>query len=313
MKLLIPDRLKTENLISTNVPENDHAPWAAGTTYGRGNRVISTATHTVYRSLTDSNVGNNPDLEQAALADPLIDDPNPVRWQILGATNRWRLFDSKPSVPCEHPESISVVLRPDFVFDGIAGFGIEASAVYITVVSDEAGTVYTKTLAMQDDSFVRDWYSYYFKPISQLTEFVVVDVPPYGDATVTITITRASGTVRCGQLLVGSVREIGEAVVGQTGFRGLDFSRVEQDEFGNLTTVRRAATRISDFEVFMPNSALLGFDSLMRDLRGGVAAVWIGDDDPRKAAVNYGYPLDYRVVYETSQHSVLSLQIQGIV
>jgi len=65
--------------------------------------------------------------------------------------------------------------------------------------------------------------------------------------------------------------------------------------------------------VFLSSYALSSFDSLMRDLRGGTAAVWIGDDDSRKAALNYGFYRDYRVIYTTAEYSVVSLQIQGIV
>lgn len=314
MRLIIPQGVTDATLVSSSIPENDHPQWLVGTTYARGDFVISVATHTVYRSLTDSNTGNDPDLEQVALADPLIDDPDPIRWQIISATNRWRMFDRKPSVQASAADQIEVVIAPDRIAGGVAGFGVDANSVTVTVDSvANGGEVFSRTIPMQDESLVFNWYSYYFAPLVPLTEFVVSDLPPYGDAEITVTLDRAGSTVRCGQIVVGAVQNIGITKPENTGFTGLDFSFVEQDEFGDLTTVRRAATRLSQFEILMSNSTLLGFDSLMRELRGGVAAVWIGDGDARKAAINYGFYRDYRAVYQTNDYSIMSLQVQGIV
>ena len=597
MRIIVPQDVSDRVLISSNVLENEYPNWQFSSTYARGDFVISRDTHTVYRSLVDSNSGTNPDLEQVALADPLIDDPSPVRWQVISATNRWAIFDKKPSVQAVYPEQIRVVLEPKRIVGGIAGFGVEANSVRINVQSPsiarrnllnetdtlssqsvdvgaelyflsftgtgsvtlsgasaagplvglgvgdrvslaftpsegsltltvsgsvtnaqlergeltpyqsvgdrfrrnvldntqdltasewvksnvtivpnvalapdgtmtadrivpnglvttkfisrvvsgipadtdvtitffgkaefyrnlsfqahvsqgwasdydaicecqgegtiiniatisqqpqpvivaqddgwyrvtwtirsssattdrtfqiyaanndggythfgngvdgillggvqvELGqgsvyqrvddvvpqfwdkTIFDRTVPMQDETGVSDWYSFYFAPIEPLTEFVITDLPPYGDAQIAVEIDAPGQSARCGQLVIGSLRDAGITRPENTGFTGIDFSFVEQDDFGNLTTVRRAATRLSQFEVLLSNSTLLGFDRLMRDLRGGVAAVWIGDGDTRKAAINYGFYRDYRAVYQTNNYSIMSLQIQGIV
>lgn len=313
MRVIIPQNVTDETLVSSSIPENDYPEWAVGTTYTRGQQVISIASHTVYRSLTDDNAGNDPDLEQAALSDPLIDDPDPIRWQIIGATNRWRMFDQKPSVHATAADQIEVVLEPRQIVGGLAGFGIDANSVTIVVNSASEGEVFNRTIAMQDESPVIDWSSYFFTPITQLTEFVITDIPPYGDAQITVTLDRLGATVGCGQIVVGELRTIGITQVGSTGFTGFDFSFVEQDPFGNLTTVKRAATRVSDFDVFLDSYTNLGFDRLMRDLRGGNPAVWVGDRDARKAAVNYGFYQDYRLVYASRDYSIMTIKVQGIV
>lgn len=597
MRIIVPQDVTEQVLISSNVLENEYPSWLFSSTYARGDFVISRITHTVYRSLTDSNSGHNPDLEQVALADPLIDDPSPINWQVISATNKWALFDKKPSVQTGNADQIRVVLEPQRIVGGIAGFGIDANTVTVNVqspsveqrnildetdtlatqsvdveavphflsfygtgtvtlsgastagplvgagdtdrvslaftpsagsltltvsgdvidaqlergeltnyqavgnqfrrnildntqdltaaawtksnvtivpnaalapdgtmtadrivpdglvttkfisrvvsgipadtdvtvtfygrpefytylsfrahvsqgwasdydaicncsgegeitniatiaqqpvpviVQDRDGwyrvtwtirtdgtasdrtfqifvannsggythfgnnvdgillggvqveigqgssyqrvddvpgqfwdkTVFDRVVPMQDESGVGSWYAYYFAPIELLTEFVITDLPPYGDAQIEVAISSPDQTARCGQLVIGSLRDVGITRPENTGFTGLDFSFVEQDDFGNLTTVRRAATRLSQFEILMSNSTLLGFDKLMRDLRGGVAAVWIGDGDARKAAINYGFYRDYRAVYQTNEYSLMSLQIQGIV
>lgn len=311
MKIIIPELITDDTLVSSTIPETDYAEWSSLTTYARGDFVISTTSHTVYRSLTDANLDNDPDLEQIAIADPLIEDPDPVNWQVISATNRWKMFDQKPSVRAVQASEIEVVLIPDGLISGVAGFGVKASTVVVSVVYDSV-EVYQNTLVMQDDTIVATWWDYFFAPISLLTEFVLVDVPPYSGAEITITLT-GGGDVECGQIVVGETRTIGETVFGGTSFNGLDFSFVQQDEFGDLTTVQRAATRVSNYEVVIPSGYLLGFDNLMRSLRGGTAAVWVGLEDPKRAAVNYGFYRDYRSVYQTVDISLVNLQIQGIV
>lgn len=312
MRVIIPLNVTDSILTSSSIAEDDHPQWAVGTTYARGAFVISTATHTVYRSLTADNIGNDPDVERAALADPLIDDPDPINWQVISATNRFKMFDKKPSVQATAAEQIEVALTPGQIVDGIAAFGVTATTVTISASSTiGGGVIFERTIAMQDESVVIDWYTYYFTPIAPLGEFAVVDIPPYGDAVFTVTFD-ATGNVGVGQLVIGASHDVGITDV-ESGFSGLDFSFIEQDIFGNLTTVQRAATRLSTFEVFCDTFTMLALDNLLRSLRGGVAAVWIGDEDERKAALNYGFYRDYRVVYKEGDNSILSLQIQGIV
>ncbi|WP_444460077.1 hypothetical protein [Rhodobacter capsulatus] len=312
MKILTPIAVTDATLISCSIPETDFPRWNAQTTYPRGAFVISPATHTVYRALQGDNTGHDPDLEQAALADPLIDDPDPVFWQLIGATNRWRLFDGKPSVLATAAEIIRVTLAPGVAVGGVAGFGISAAEIRVTM-TDAGAVVYRRAIAMQDETVVSDGLGYYVEPITELSEFVLTDLPPYAAAQITIEAIRRGGQVSVGQIVLGPVWSLGRPVIGGTGFQGVDFSYVKQDDYGDLTTVRRAATRLSTFETCLPNAQLLGFDTRMRSLRGGTAAVWIGSDDPRKAAINYGFYRSYRAAYQTDAWSLISIEVQGIV
>ncbi|RHZ90516.1 hypothetical protein D1114_22880 [Cereibacter sphaeroides] len=312
MKILKPVPIGEAQLVAASIPETDHPVWKANVTYARGAFVISPASHTVYRSLQDGNLGHDPDLEQLALADPLIDDPDPVQWQVIGATNRWRLFDGKPSARATAAEAITVELAPGVAIAGVAGFEISAAKVRVTMTNAGA-EIYAREIAMQDETVVGDWSGYFFEPITELSEFVLTDMPPYANATLRIEALRPGGTVSIGQLVCGPLWPVGRTAIKGSGFQGVDFSYVAQDEFGDLTTVRRAATRLSSFEVWVENARLLGLDARLRTLRGGTAAVWIGDDDPRKAAMNYGFYRGYRSAYQTDAWSLLQIDVQGIV
>ena len=312
MKIVRPVTITSSNLTSSNTAEDDYGVWSGATTYAAGDYAISTVTHTVYRSLTADNLDNDPDAEQVALADPLIADPSPINWQVIGATDRYKPFDGRPSRRVTQADSIAVTLTPGVFIGSVAGFGISAASVTVTMVDDSV-TVFTRTIAMQDEGVVVDWFSYFFEPIVELSEFAFSDLPPYSNAATTITVARTGGNVSVGQLVIGPVWDAGVAVFGGTGFSGLDFSFVETNVFGDLITVTREATRLSDFEILLGSSKLLSFDSRMRSLRGGVAAVWIADEDSTKAAINFGFYRDYRTVYQTIDYSIINVQVQGIV
>lgn len=343
MQIILPHNVSDAMLTYSNLAEDDYAEWSSATTYARGDYAISTETHTVYRSLLDTNTDNDPDLEQAALADPLVDDPSPVYWQVISATNLWKLFDKKPSNLAVGTDEIvaRLVNSTDFV-TGVGLVEVDAAEVSIRVRADpdldewflQTGTwsssgawsdavvwpdggdpnvIYIDTHPMLDDSVVGDWYEYYFAPLAETSEALFLDIPPYIGAEVEITITRTGGFPKCGQIIVGELRDFGTTMAGGTRFSGFDFSFVEQDDFGDLTTVVRAATRLSDFDAFVPSARAAVFDRMMRDLRGGRPALWIGDGDPNKAATNYGFYRNYSLAYQSADYGIFTINVQGIV
>lgn len=80
MNIIEPVRITPAMLISSNVPEDDHPDWDAGTTYGNGDRVIRS--HRIFESVQGGNTGHN----------PAADDVGEW-WVEVSATNRWRAFD----------------------------------------------------------------------------------------------------------------------------------------------------------------------------------------------------------------------------
>lgn len=313
-KIINPINISDAMLIASDIPENDYTAYNSGTTYARGDYCISTITHTVYRSLTDANTDNDPDLEQAALLDPLIDDPSPINWQVISATNLWKLFDKKPSNLTSQSNTMECTVVLGEFIQGIAGFEIDAGIVDISIYDPNSDSiVYTKTINMQDESVVFDGYSYFFEPIARVSDFVLTDIPPYADAEITVTIDNTGGNAKCGQLVFGKIWEIGVSKIENAQFSGLDFSYVDTDEFGNLETVQRPATQVYNFETFVMNSLLNQFKTKINNLRGGIPAVWIASEVANWGTFVYGFYRDYRNIYQTKDYSIISFEIQGIV
>lgn len=303
-------------LTSSNITEDDHPVWDNATDYAIGDYVISTATHTVYRALVangPSTTVADPDVEQIAINDPLIADPDPINWQVISATNRWKAFDEKPSVLASNADTIDYTFTPGEIVTGIGAFNVSANTMRVIMTDPTDGVVYDTTVDLIDNTEVIDWYTYFFAPFSALSEVVLVDLPPYPNATLQVTFVSTGGTPTVGQVAFGRVRQIGFTEIKNTGFQFLDFSTVENDIFGNLTKVEREATRLSRFSVVTSSFTNLSIDNLLRDLKGGKSAVWVGDTDSRKAAIAYGFHRDTQPLYDVGDTTLYDIQVQGLV
>jgi len=310
MIILVPVPVTDDTLHSINIPEDDHPVWVVGDTYDRGDFIISTDTHTIYRSLTVSNLGNDPDVETAALADPLIADPDPKNWEIIGATNRWKLFDQRPSRIATRTDGFTFEVRPEFVIGGVYGANVTADSVRVQVYSG-ADEIYDRTQIMKDESAIVDGLSYYSEPFQPFTEFTFIDLPILGSPRVVVTVA-GTGAVSAGQIVIGRKVALGVTMQQDTGFSGLDFSFVGVNEYGDLETVRRPASRLFDINVFLERDQLARVVQVLTRLRGGAAAVWIADEDNRFAAIGYGFYRGYRGTYVAMDQAQIAIEIQGV-
>ena len=100
---------RSEGLYLTgNLTETDYDEWATGQTYARGRIIQVASIHSVYQCLRDheSDAENSPVTEALAKSDPLREDPDPEHWVYVSQTNRWRLFDDRPSQQAENGTTI---------------------------------------------------------------------------------------------------------------------------------------------------------------------------------------------------------------
>jgi hypothetical protein len=316
-RVIAPIEVTDAMLTSINITEDDYDEYGDATDYAVGDYAISTTTHTVYRALVANGPSStvvDPDDEAADFADPLVTDPDPRTWQIIGATNRWKLFDEKPTVQATNAASIELTLTPGETVEAVALINLDATEVQIVMTDPIDGEVYNETFETLDSTGIVDAYSYYFEPLEYLTVITALDLPPYTDAEIEITITKTGGTAASGQVVVGRARTLGTTTPDSSGFNGYDFSTVGTDIFGNLETTRRAATRIGKYRIAVTATRLQAIERALNSLRGGAPAVWVGVTDNRLASTTYGYVRSWRVDYvdRAANLAHLTLEIQGI-
>lgn len=297
MKIIRPIAITAANLVSSDVPE-DEAVYSAGTTYAKGDLVRGNTTetqHTVYESQADANTGN-------ALTDA-------SKWLLVGATNRFRMFDAIVQAQTTNPDEIEVTFTASSRVDSIALLNLSAGSVQVMVDDPSDGIVYDEEFELVSTDGIVDWYSYFFEPIERRSDLVLTDLPPYAGTEITVTLSSPGNTVAIGELVAGLSRELGEATYGASvGI--LDFSLKERDTFGNIRVVERAYSKRANFTLYMDAGMT---DDVVRILSRyrATPAVYVASETYDSTTI-YGYFRDFSVEIAGPNHSVCSLELEGL-
>ncbi len=237
-------------------------------------------------------------------------------WLDLGPTNRYAMFDSMASTqsvlptPVGTPELIVAALPG--ICNGVAVMDIAGVTSVTCTMTNGESTVYTETKGV-DNTYISDWYGYFFEPYDVYTDLLFGPLPPYPSATVTLTFTPTAvgAIIKCGAALFGNTVEIGEVQYGATA--GItDYSRKETSEFGVTTLVERGFSKKTTYSITVYNSQIRRVFSTLAALRA-TPAVWMASDDYKLTLLNaYGYPSDWGIDVQYSTHSILSLTIEGL-
>lgn len=304
MIVVIPQSVDNSiyNASSIAEPDAGETVWTAGT-YTTGERRILTTTHKVYEVVADPSTSDNPEVGAAK------DVPT---WGVVGPTNKWALFDAENSTQTIDSSDIVITLTPSGIVSSISGFGIEnVATVNVTVTDTVEGLVYDETINMADADPLVDFWEWFFFPISNKEEFILVDLPAYADATIVVTLSGVTGDRAIGSLVIGTQLPMGIAEYG-TSMQLLDFSTKERDEFGNFVIVPRRNSKLVDFNCYIETNKI-GY--LFRTLSSltTIPTVWAAldgaDNDP---TLIYGYYKDSQLNLQTPSVSDVSFQIEGL-
>ena len=295
MRYIVPTEITDAMFVSSSVPETDHAAWAAGTAYAVGDRVIRTATHSIYERLAAGTTVTAPEADT-------------VNWARVGPTNRWAMLDGAVGTVTSATGSISVVLQPGVV-RGLALLDLDVEAVTITMVAG-AETVYSVTIdpiGTQEDC--DNYYDYFFEAIQRRRVVIVTDLPPFAEGVITITAT-GTGTISIGSCVLGAMYELGTALSGATtGI--IDYSRKVTDEFGVATVAERSYSKRMSLPIVLATSTVDVAASRLARVRAK-AVVWIGST-LLDSLVVYGFLKDWSVDIPGLTLSTCTLEIEGLV
>lgn len=216
------------------VPEDTNATWDAATTYAQGDRRYLASTHRVYEATGKTgNLNKDPSLpanqyDAAGVA---------TYWIDAGPTNKFAMFDGVVSTKTQVTSPLVLTIKPGY-FNGFALFGIDAENIHVTVKTAPGGTVIYDHNGPLEGSMPADYYEYCFDRFKPQTQFIVSGLDPYYDAEMTLTLSKASGTVGLGMLAIGDMRPLGVPLRGAS-VEPIDYSYISTDTFGNTTVKKR--------------------------------------------------------------------------
>jgi hypothetical protein len=296
MKVVKPTAITPAMLVSTTAVEA-YADWAGATAYVVGNHVIRTTTERIYERLVAGTTATVPESDA-------------TNWLDLAPSNKWALFDSEISTQTNAPLTLTVVIKPGYV-NSLALFGMEGKTLTVTVRDALAGAVVYSHAHDLDGTILSDWYMYFFEPYVQLADLVLTDLPPYGDAHITINIT-GPGTVKCGILAVGTAYTLGDTQLNPTvGI--IDYSRKDTDAFGGTVFTRRSYSKRMSIKLMLDNAQLNKVQRVLADLRATPCA-WIGVDGDGYAPLTlFGFYRDFSIDVAYPMQSYCSVEVEGLI
>ena len=270
MNVLDPYLITDTTLTATNVTEDDHAEYSAGTTYAEGDRVIVIGdVHKVYESAVGSNTGNAPSSTTASTE----------FWIYAGATNRYKAFDQRTSDPVTRTTPITYSLTDPRYVSAIAFFNIDkATDVQVTITDTGSTVIYDETISLIYVSHMTDWFLFFTEIPRYKRQKLITGLPFSAGAEIALEFTGpAASTISVGQIVLGRDRNIGTTLTGtRAGFR--DYSRKDRDTFGDPIIVERGFKRKVEYSVAVnPKNA----DNIIESLAAlrAKGAVYFADKD----------------------------------
>ena len=295
MKIIRPITIDDSKFISSSLPETDFAAWSSATTYAVADKVIKA--HRIWQSVQASNLNHDPETSGVSW------------WADVAPTNQRAMFDGRVSTRSIGTNSITVVLRPGRI-NSLALFNVDAAQVEFTMtVGGEI--IRQRTISMFDPSVVNSWSTYFYEPIRQRRDMVLTDIPVFGEAEITITLSRTSGTVACGMLVVGLVSDLGKILSGAK-ISINDFSKVVDDGYGGLYLQQGEWAKRAEVKLVLPSSEVDRVQYQLADYRATPLA-WIGAGGKFQSLLIFGKYDSFDVDIEYTDISYCSITIRGLI
>lgn len=304
-KFIRPTPITDARLISSTVAETDYAAWNAVTNYAVGNRVM--------RSVAGVHKNFENKLAGVSATAPELD---PTRWIDLGATNRWAMFDRKVGTATTAANSLTVVLAPGRI-NSLAI--MQADATLVEVSLNVSGTdVFTASMNLTSGNLVGNWYQYFYEPVYQQDALVItdlvdaslLDLPAYSEGILTVTLSKASGNVSCGVLVVGLYADIGVMEYAPK-ISIIDYSRKDVDDYGNADITQRAYSKRMSATTELDKAAVDNVARVLAQYRSTLL-VWVGAGNLYTSLIIYGFYRDWEISIDNATKSTLSLQVEGL-
>lgn len=302
MKVIPPVTITDSILSSSTVAERaaGETEWNAATNYSVGTEVIRTQTHRTYKNLI-------------AGVDAGTPETTPARWLDVGATIRWKMFDLYRNTETTQASSpLTVVLTPSIRISSLALLGVIADSIHVTMVAS-AVTVYDQTFNLSTRNTV-NYTDYFFGVFGNTPAIIIQDLPLYLNSTITITFTKASGTIKVGGCVIGNYIDLGYTEASAES-DVLNFSKVERDLSGTATLIPKRSVPKTIQNCLIDKSAV----NKVRDVRevlNAVPAVWFGIDSSTneyfEALLILGIYKRFSINLTDTEHAMIALEIEEI-
>jgi len=175
------------------------------------------------------------------------------------------------------------------------------------------GTVYTYTEDITT-RIVTDWYDYFFEPFTNRGGEFRIELPPYSDGIVTVSLTTLDGVAQIGALVFGTAVYLGAAQYSSES-DVLNFSTVTRDEFGTATLVQRRNVPKTMQTVWCAKARVNAVVAA-RELLNATPAAWSAVDDENsdwfESLLILGIYKKFSINAAHPEHAIVSLELEEV-
>lgn len=303
LSVLKSTEITSAMLVSSTVPENEYPPWTGTVPFGLGVRCVSPVTSKVYESAKADNLNHDP-------TDITNRVGTTIWWFEVSLTNRWNMLDNKSGAQTVVAAPLTVVLTPGPI-NAIYLNWLDADLVTVSVKDKVGGKEVFPFAAELECSYPADFYEYCFAPYKQQADILIENIPTYLDPEVTITLSKATGSVKCGSLQVGDLVPLGKALSGAkskpkgSGYIGLNANKENEVKTRKRPVKDLVATALVDLEAadFVDDTTTALID---------VPALWSISGSPQLAALRSFGLGTVELSYDHTSHCILNLNVIGM-
>lgn len=184
---------------------------------------------------------------------------------------------------------------------------------YIPTTSAPASSsttqVFNEDIPLVDETAVTDYYEYFFEPIIRLTDVVVPLPPDIFSPSITVKLEDAGEDVKAGHMIVGKSRYIGEAEYGAT-IGITDYSRIEEDDFGNTYIAERGYNRRGRFNVWITSAMVDAVYNIVSSYRA--TPIMIIATEKYNSTLYFGLLREAEIEIAYPNYSIMSVEVRGL-
>jgi len=300
MQAIQPYIVNDATLLSTNIAEMDFPQWNVATTYALNETVIYIAPnkHWVVRSLVAGNVGNIPT--------GLDTD---TKWVKVSETNRWKMFDLKTTSQTINTGAIDVTIAVTSMANAIYIGNVDGASVSVIGKDQFDNEIYSLTKSLVSVQGIYDPWTYFFNPIEYIDEVLIDDLPPYALTTYKVVVSKPSGTVGVGTLVIGYLQELAFTRYGMT-MGSIDYSIKQANDFGDFVITERGYSKTLDLSGYVPSTNKNSIITFMNKYRA-TPIVWIGSG-MYLGSIIYGFIKSYEVTAVGPNETRIQAKIEGL-
>lgn len=304
MKILVPT---LQTLDSSNVPVSAFANYSATTTYAVGEKVFipDAGYWSEYKCLVAGTIGVDPRTSvYNATSNP------DGKWEFLGTTNRFKMFDQFSNTQTINPEKIETGVTA-IDADGIYLGNLDAVKVTIKVI-DNLDTSIIEEITYELYPDILDWMDYFYgKWFDQRkTQIAYERLTLTRDVSFSVIIDNGSGDAKCGIFLPGSLEEFGYAKLKvKLGIE--DYSPIVKDTSTGATYIQKGNfAKVMGFDIFTPTETIERVYTMLTRL-SGIPVVTTQNNFG--LFMIYGYFQSSETICEDEQETAITGTFMGLI